>query len=138
MTGTRYLPADVTAIDTLLHDVGAFFAAGDMRSWAALFAEQSDFISWGGIWWTSREAIRDGHLGIPAQVADQLPAYRFAALKWEPLSESVALAHGRWDWPGFTADDIEPEDRAGLLTLILVKTGQEWKIRAAQNTRITP
>lgn len=127
---------DVTAIDKLLRNVGECFAAGDMESWSDLFAERSDFITWGGMWWTSRVAIREGHDAIPSPVTAQLPAYRFEPLKWEMLSPTVAIAHGRWDWPDFQAGDAPKEDRAGLLTLTLLRIVGRWKIRAAQNTRI--
>lgn len=129
-------PADAKAIDALLKTFGELFSSGDMESWSALFHERSDFISWGGLWWTSREANLAAHDSIPPAVAAQLPAYRYATVKWQALGDDVVLAHGRWDWPGFTADELPPEDRAGLLTIVLLKDEESWKIRAVHNTRI--
>lgn len=128
--------SDVDAINALLRRMGEFFTQGDMESWSGLFAEKADFISWGGLWWTSRTAIHQGHDAIDAAIAAQLLAYRFEPLKWEALAPTVALAHGRWDWPDFRAGDAPAEDRAGLLTLTLLRIAGIWKIRAAQNSRV--
>lgn len=128
--------ADAKAVEGLLDSFGHLFASGDMEGWAALFHDRSDFISWGGVWWTTREENLAAHRSIPPAIAAQLPAYRSTTVKWRALGPDVVLAHGRWDWPGFVADDGPPEDRAGLLTIVLHKSEEGWRIRAVHNTRI--
>lgn len=136
MADTALSASDEAAVDDLLDSFGRLFRAGDMEGWAALFHDRSDFISWGGIWWTSRAENLAAHRAIPAAVAVQLPAYRYTTVKREALGAEIVLAHGRWDWPGFVADGAPPEDRAGLLTIVLRKGEPGWRIRAVHNTRI--
>lgn len=126
---------DVTAIDKLLRNVGECFAAGDMESWSALFAEKADFVGGNGLWWTSRAAIEKGHGSLACHRRAHRPSYMFKPLKWEALSPTVAVAHGQWDWTGFPAGDGLGDDQTGVLTLILLRIAGCWKIRAAHNLR---
>lgn len=128
---------DASAIDALVTDFGRLFSANDMKGWSDLFTDRADFISWGGVWWRTRAEIFAGHLQIPSAVSVQLSAYRLSPLDRELLSENTALAHARWDWKAFAEEGAEPEDRAGVLTLVLVKVDGSWKVRAAQNTRLS-
>lgn len=130
--------ADAEDVDAILESFGRLFSSGDMEEWSALFDEQSDFISWRGIWWTSREENRAAHLAVPPSIAVQLPAYRYETVKWCPIANDVVLAHGRWEWAGFVDDGEPAQDRAGLLTIVLCKGGEGWRIRAVQNTRTAP
>lgn len=127
---------DEREIGELFREYVQRWQSGDLTSWSQLFTEDADFITWGGLWWRTREAIVAGHRLVPLSVVSQQPRYRFESWRSEPVTPTVALAHAVWHWPDFKErSDSAPEDRSGVLTMLLVRTSAGWRIRASQNTR---
>ncbi|SOD60919.1 conserved hypothetical protein [Streptomyces zhaozhouensis] len=109
----------------------------EMDEWGELFTEDSDFITHRGVWWTTRRENVRGHKDIPETVVAQKKHYTQEIVSVQAVAPDVALVHTAWTWPGHRVSTAEPpEDRRGLVTLVLVRqpTGR-WLIRAAHNTR---
>jgi uncharacterized protein (TIGR02246 family) len=112
------------------------WASDDMSRWSELFTEDCDFVSWTGVWWRSRAENLTGHTSVSRAIAAQRPRYRIDIASVELLAPDIALVHATWVWPGFIpAAGVAAEDRAGILTMILVERGGQWLIRASHNTR---
>ncbi len=129
-------PSDTSTIDALFHAYGEAWRANDMARWAALFTPDADFVTWRGLRWHTRQRIALEHEAIPPHVAAQMPRYTLAIDEVQALEDHLALAHGRWAWPGFTEQaGNPPEDRTGALTMLLQQRDGRWGIRASHNCR---
>ncbi|MGX2994552.1 YybH family protein [Streptomyces sp. JNUCC 64] len=108
----------------------------EMDAWGELFTEDSDFITHRGLWWTSREANVAGHKDVPPEVLAQKANYGQEVVGVQAVAPDVALVHTVWSWPEHRLPGAgEPEDRRGLVTLLMVRRDGRWLIRAAHNTR---
>ncbi|WP_028925190.1 SgcJ/EcaC family oxidoreductase [Pseudonocardia acaciae] len=108
----------------------------EMDGWGELFTEDSDFITHRGIWWRSRRENVTGHKDVPDSVLAQKKNYTQEIVSIRAVTSDVALVHTAWSWPGLVVPPADaPEDRGGLVTLVMVRRGGNWLIRAAQNTR---
>lgn len=128
--------ADIEAARALMRDFEQAWHVRDFERWGELFTPDADFITWRGVWWKTRAENVAGHRAAPAAVAAQMPNYRLRLEELDCLSGEVALAHASWRWAGFAEAGQAPEDRRGLLTLVLVREARGWRIRALHNTRI--
>ncbi|WID95739.1 SgcJ/EcaC family oxidoreductase [Bosea vestrisii] len=127
---------EVKAIQVLMASYLAAWHATDMERWAEHFTQDSDFITWRGIWWKTRDENFDAHKDIPASIAEQMKNYQLSVEQIALLSPTVALVHARWHWPDFVEGGHPPEDRQGLLTMVVVKGDDHWRIRATHNGRV--
>lgn len=108
----------------------------EMDDWGALFTEDSDFITHQGIWWRTRAENVAGHKDVPASVLAQKGNYTQDIVGIQAVTPDVALVHTAWSWPGHVpSGSAGPEDRRGLVTLVMTKARGRWLIRAAHNTR---
>lgn len=109
----------------------------DMDAWGALFTEDCDFVGWGGQWWRSRAENVAGHKAVPASIADQRQSYALEITDIDFVAPDVALVHALWSWRDFIEEDgARPRDRAGILTMVMVRRERAFRIRASHNTRI--
>jgi uncharacterized protein (TIGR02246 family) len=128
--------ADVQAIRALLARYLECWRRADIENWSDLFTEDSDFISWSGLWWRTRDQVIAGHRAVTDFIRAQQARYQFESCQIHPLAPTVALVHALWFWPDFKErQEAQPEDRAGILTMVLIRTESGWRIRASQNTR---
>ncbi len=121
-------------LDTLLAQQAAW-QNKNIDTWVEFFTEDSDFVTWRGVWWRSRSENKDGHLMMPDAIRDQLRNYSIGVESVSFLEPTVALVHARWHWENFVESNRPPENRNGLLTMVMVKKSDSWRIRALQNTR---
>lgn len=129
--------SDQQAIADVIAAYAASWAAGDFEAWSRLFTAECDFVSWAGLWWKSQAENRAGHEAMPDFVRTQLPFYRLDIAKLAFLGPDCAILHAIWDWPAFIASpDAAPEDRRGILTMVMTKRGGQWLIRASHNSRL--
>jgi uncharacterized protein (TIGR02246 family) len=108
--------------------------AHDMDSFAMLFREDADFVNVYGASYVGRPRIRDEHISIHATVFrdSRLSANE---MRIKQLADTVASLQVHWALAGIKTPDGQPlPDRKGILTLIVIKTGDEWEIAVGQNT----
>ncbi|GGV27044.1 hypothetical protein GCM10010182_57470 [Actinomadura cremea] len=109
----------------------------EMDAWGAYFTDDCDFITHRGLWWRTRSDNVDGHKDVPAPVVAQKRNYAQEIVSIAGLAPDVALVHTRWEWPEHRLPGAKaPEDRGGLITMVLVRLQDTWKIRAVHNTRV--
>ncbi|MES2055415.1 MAG: SgcJ/EcaC family oxidoreductase [Pseudomonadota bacterium] len=128
---------DHKAIKRVLETYVEAWGRHDLDAWAALFSEMCDFVTWSGVWWHSRAENRAGHGAIPDSIIAQMANYRLTVSAIRPLSSDTALVHAFWDWPAFELPGGGPEDRTGIITMVLARSDDHWLIRASHNTRIS-
>lgn len=109
---------------------------GDADAFTALFAEDSDFVNVLGAWWKPRSAIASAHrrgFGGPwrgTKLQAQVESVR-------RLGDDVVVMHVRWLMTGPPVADGAPGTaRQSLATLVVVREGARWLIRAAHTTPV--
>lgn len=107
-----------------------------MRAWGALFTDDADVVTHAGVWWRSKEQNIVGHESVPQFVIDQKSRYMLQIADVQLIGSDVALVHAYWSWPTFarSAEEV-PHDVGGILTMILVRQNDAWRIRASHNTK---
>jgi uncharacterized protein (TIGR02246 family) len=108
----------------------------DMAAFAALYAEDADFVNVLGVWLQGRAAIREHHAAIHAS---RMKTSRLTALETEVrfLRPDVALVHVHWELTGqIGPDGAALPTRQGILSHVVAKTGGKWLITSSQNTDI--
>jgi uncharacterized protein (TIGR02246 family) len=134
---------DLAAIAAIADAFLATWNAHDMPAFAALYADDADFVNVYGLWWQGRQAIADAH------VATHLTLFRTSTLALaQPhtirfVAEGVALCRTHWQLTGIRTRTGKPAaDRRGRLLHVLTRELNDnrarWRIAATQNTDITP
>ncbi|MFC5747316.1 YybH family protein [Actinomadura rugatobispora] len=126
---------DENAIRALMARHTDLWIRHEMDEWGALFTEDSDFITHRGLWWRTRAENVAGHKDVPPSVLDQKKNYTQDVVDIQEVTADVALVHTVWTWPDHRLPGAPAEDRRGLITFVLVRTPDGWRIRAAHNTR---
>lgn len=112
--------------------------AHDMRSFAALFREDAEFVNVYGMWWTGRWRIRAEHEATHATIfrRSHLSA---TEMRVKLLRPDVASLHMLWHLTGLALPNGQAlPDRTGVLVCFLAKDAGEWGIAVGQNTDIVP
>jgi uncharacterized protein (TIGR02246 family) len=110
----------------------------DMKRFAELFTEDADFVNVIGLWWHGRPEIQKEHEALHAtrMKNSDLIAIETAV---RVLRQDVAIIHVRWQLAGDTGiDGVTLPTRQGILSFVIVRTGDKWLIASAQNTDIVP
>lgn len=125
---------------TSIQSVGMRFIqtwnAHDMDELALLFQEDADFVNVYGNAYVGRPRIRDEHIAIHTTVfrESQLSANE---MRIKQLTDAVASLQIHWALVGIKTPHAQPlPDPKGVLTLIVIKTGDGWEIAVGQNTDI--
>ncbi|MBZ9697360.1 SgcJ/EcaC family oxidoreductase [Mesorhizobium sp. CO1-1-9] len=123
-------------------DVATAFADAwnrhDMNDFAALFADDANFVNVVGMWWKNRTEIERAHR------ATHETMFRDSRLKGVvssvvELSSGIASVHYSWILTGASAPDgSSAGKREGILLLVLKEEQSGWRIKVAQNTDIVP
>lgn len=128
--------ADLVAIHSLFERYLHYWRKHDMPAWGALFTDDADFVTHAGVWWRSREQNVVGHEAVPPFVIEQKSRYTLQLADVRLIGANVALVHANWSWPQFARSPGGlPEDVGGILTMILLRQGDAWRIRASHNTK---
>jgi uncharacterized protein (TIGR02246 family) len=106
----------------------------DMDGIAALFAVDADFVNVVGMRFKGRDEIATAHRELHK---DRFANTRIKQLQYsvQYLSDSIALAHVRWEMTGDPAAGANGL-RRGTMSHVLVRKNGEWRFRATQNTDI--
>jgi uncharacterized protein (TIGR02246 family) len=117
---------DETAIRSLLTRLYDAWAHGDGAAYAQCFAERSDYITFNGMHLRGRTENATLHSALFRGV---LKGTKLSAeiRSIELLSSGIALVH--------TAGSGR---KKSYQTYVLMKSGDDWLIRAFQNTRVQP
>ncbi|MFI6918486.1 SgcJ/EcaC family oxidoreductase [Nonomuraea spiralis] len=133
---TATLPADTAQIEQLFADLLATWTAGDAQAFGALFTDDSDYVSYDGTVARGRREHQHNHdqlfrgvLAGSALVGD-LESVRY-------LTPDVAVVHGTGSvlMPWRSA---LPKRRLSRQTVVVVRTGEGWRIGAIHNGRVRP
>ena len=118
-------------------DYVVFWNKHEMDNWKTLFTEDTKFITWSGGKYDSNEENIENHkkAHIWLQEVRQNMTYQLNDIEIEFLHSNIALVYATWLWTDFKTDD-NIEDRSGYLTMVLVKSDAQWRIKTTQNTRI--
>ena len=136
MTSTLTAPAGV---ETVVSAVVEAWNRHDMRDYAAQFTEDADFVNVVGMHFRGRPQIEAVHADLHRTIFRN-SILRAASTTVRPVDGQVALAHVAWEMtgaeglPGWNVPDL----RKGMMSLVLVRSGDRWLITAAQNTDAVP
>ena len=111
----------------------------DMTVFAALFAENADFVNVIGMHWHGRQEIETNHAQTHRTIFRN-SVLQIVDIIVRLVSPTVALAHARTELRGAESlrEPVAPEVRRTLLTCVLTKDAKRWSITAAHNTDIVP
>lgn len=124
-----------TSVEDTLTSLAAAWNDGDATAYADLFTPDATYVIFDGTLVCGRTAIEEGHRAL---FAGPLRGFRMepptAAVPVRYLGADVAhvLAAGGTRPPGH---EEMPADRASVVSFVLVREADEWKIAAFQNTR---
>jgi uncharacterized protein (TIGR02246 family) len=127
--GTAASNQDAADVREVIASLMRAWNVHDMHAFAELFTEDASFVNVNGSWLRNRAQIEESHKVVHATIfknsrADITPAkVRF------PKSE-ISVVHARWR---ITGDSRSSQPRNYVMTLILLKQHDNWKILAAQN-----
>jgi len=122
------------ALHGMVYQLEAAWNAADSASFAALFAEDADFIHILGGYYTGRAAIEAGHRMIFGTIYKG-SSVRYSVEKIRFLRPDVAIIFLRQFLQfqeGGSATELEARP-----TIVAEKVDGSWRIAALQNTRIT-
>lgn len=109
----------------------------DMKQLAGLLTEEADFVNVGARRWKGRQQIEAEHVARLGQFSESVWSTKAVAVQF--LKPDLALAHVDWALKGDKDADGTPRPpRGGVFTWVVVKQGNAWLIRAAQNTNLGP
>jgi uncharacterized protein (TIGR02246 family) len=105
----------------------------DMQALGALFTDDADFVNVGAKHWRGREEIVGKHAATLPQFAQS--TWSNSAVDIHFLRPDIAIAHVSWGLKGDKDPDGSPRPpREGKFLWVVVKNGEKWLIRDAQNT----
>jgi uncharacterized protein (TIGR02246 family) len=110
----------------------------DMQAFAALYAEDADFVNVYGLWWKGRDEIRVAHEETHVSLFSRSHlAHDFHEVRM--LTPDLAICRTTWRLTGVCDRSLRPmPDRRGRLMHVLQRRSGRWQIVATQNTDITP
>lgn len=128
-----------TGVDTVVSAVVEAWNRHDMKAYSAQFTEDADFVNVVGMHFRGRPRIEAVHVDLHRTIFKN-SNLRAASTTVRAVNDQVALAHIAWEMTG--AEGLPgwnvPELRKGMMSLVLVRTGDRWLITAAQNTEVVP
>ena len=126
----------IARAEDLPAEIAAAWNAGDAARFAALFAEDADFVNVVGLWWEKRRAIEKAHAyGFERIFANARMTVE--RVKIRRLGPDASVVRFRWAMAGQTAPDGSPAgERHGIMSLVAERDAEEWRIVSAQNTDI--
>ncbi len=111
----------------------------DMKAWGKLFTDDVDYVNRAGGWWKGNEENVEGHELIHDELRKQKTTYKATVAKISFLKADIAVVHATWEMTHYARPSGEKvEDFKGIITIVMVKQGRKWLIRAVQNTVTMP
>jgi len=131
---------DVSDVTAVVAELAESWNRHDMTAFAALFAENADFVNVIGMHWHGRQEIEEKHAQTHCTIFRNSVLQIVAVTAVRFLNPTIALAHARTELKGAESlrEPVAPEVRRTLLTCVLMKDADRWLITAAHNTDIVP
>jgi uncharacterized protein (TIGR02246 family) len=101
----------------------------DMHAFREQFTDDASFVNVNGSWLRNATQIEESHKVVHATIFKSTNAVITPAQVRFPKPD-VAIVHAKWQ---ITGDSRRPEARDYVMTLVLRKQSDVWKILAAQN-----
>ncbi|HEY4536764.1 MAG TPA: SgcJ/EcaC family oxidoreductase [Enteractinococcus sp.] len=116
--------------------------AHDAEALAELFVEDADFVNVTGLWWTTRERIRQAHAFGFAEIFGE-STLTVGRTEIRMLGDDHALVHARMTISGQrTPDGQLAQDRRTVMSFVVTRrhdaNGDYWRAVSAHNTDIVP
>jgi ketosteroid isomerase-like protein len=147
-------PQENATVSRIVQEYADAWNKHDMNALGQLFAPDADFVNVAGQRWKGREVLQKNHAymhgTIDAEDRSGVTGLRerhgaFRESKWEFTSidaklptPDVAIAHATWRLTGHGASGVTATGttapRIGIMSFVLVRNGESWKISASQNT----
>jgi len=108
----------------------------DMSTFASLFANDASYVSGAGLWFKGREAIVKGLSNDEASDSKNLKVV-FRDQQIKLIKADVAVVHNTWEVSTDRDQGVQKPLRKGVITLVMVSDGNQWRIAALQNTDVT-
>src|SRR5260370_34794964 len=114
---------------------------GDAAGYAALFADDADFVAWNGSHGRGRQAIEDGHRRLfdgplagsrMVLVDDDAESAPPESLRFVRPDVAIMVIPGVVTLAGQSATGLDPESRQ---TFVLIKNPSRWRGTALHHTR---
>jgi len=128
-----------TSPDSIAEDFAKAWNEGAAGALADLFAEDADFVNVVGLWWNTRDQIREAHTyGFRRMFPDSVMT--LSKVTSRRLGNDVAVVHAAWTMRGQVTPEGKPSgERAGVLSFVLARQNdQTWSAVSAQNTDKSP
>jgi uncharacterized protein (TIGR02246 family) len=139
MTNTTTATGIDAVVSAVVTTVVEAWNRHDMKAYSALFTEDADFVNVVGMHLRGRPQIEAVHIDLHRTIFRN-SNLRAVSTTVRSVSDEVAVAHIAWEMTG--AEGMPgwnvPELRKGMMSLVLVRTGDRWLITAAQNTDAVP
>ena len=137
-TATPVSPADAAAIQRVLAHQTDAWNRHDMDAFVAETTPDVTWVNVVGMHWRGREAVRRAHVafhkGMFAQ-STMLPP-EIADLRELAPGMVVVVYHSKVEGVGRTPDGAPYPADGAIMTMILIKTGDGWRITHAHNTNV--
>jgi len=142
--GQQSLPiVDSLAINKISHDFEVAFNTHDAKAFSNLFRPNGEFTNVVGISAKGRKAIEEFHApmfeGKPGYFSFKYSTLKNNIPKISIIKPDIASVDIFWTMDKcFLPDGSEAINRAGLITLLLVKENEKWEIAVMHNAELPP
>jgi uncharacterized protein (TIGR02246 family) len=129
---------DATAVEAVASAFVDDWNRHDMKSLGGLFTADAQFVNVIGLWWHGRAEIEKEHEALHATRMRRSHLVATESLV-RLMGPDVAVVLQRWRLTGDTGiAGVTLPMRQGIMTLVTIREGSQWRIASAQNTDIVP
>jgi len=127
--------SDTAQIDAAIAELAETWNRHDGLAYAAVFADDADFVNVLGMRSHGRAEIAERHVHL-LQTIMRKSVLHILHHSVRFLTETIALAHVKWEEEGHEAPPAWNfrKVRQGVLSLVFQKQSEGWKIAGAHNT----
>lgn len=117
----------------------ALWNAHAIAEHSKLLADNADLVNVVGMHVRGRQAIQEHHEQLHRTIFSKSVS-RIVELAIHSVDHATVLVHMHWEMKGAAKlpDWNVPDPRTGVMTLVWVKQGAEWLVRALHNTDAIP
>ncbi len=129
---------DVAAVERVLGHLTAAWNAHDMDAFVAETTPDVDWVNVVGMHWRGREAVRRAHMAFHKGMFATSVMGPPDVAEIRELAPGVLLTvyRNRVEGVGRTPDGSAYPSDGAIMTMVLVRTGDGWRIAHAHNTNI--